>query len=212
MNDAQRVALVRRAAERAALLGRALAVRGPDGNTALGRMRDAQPGLRARSYEPRSHTMRHDATFAAVDRADPAVADERHFDDALRTAAQGLQRAWEIIAHYPPARSANDADRLALRRDNAPAEPFCENCARIPAERGGARREPPHPKLTGPTTVSARLDEARWLCSWCYERTRAWGRVPSIAELTRHHQGRRVDWPADVEPTPSRVPSRNGEP
>lgn len=198
MNDRQRIRLAQAVATRTDLAARALDAI-TNGSTVMGRMRDAQGGLRAKSFEAPSATQRHDATFSAVIGGDQAVRDERDIDRHLKAAAVAIGAVWEIIGRYPPAHRATDADLLALGRVNARPEPGCENCARIPSPAGGPRWEPPRPGMAHPTTVGERLDEPKMLCDWCYTCVRRWGRLPSENELERHHRGDIVGWPPDVE-------------
>lgn len=202
MNDRQRIKLAAAAADRLALLARTLDVI-VDGSTVMGRIRDHQGGLRAKTYDGAPATMRHDATFAGTLASDPAIADERELDRCIKAAADSVNKAWAVVAAYPPAHNATDADRLALGRLNARPEPSCANCARIEGERGGPRHEPIRADLRGPTDVGGRLAEPLHLCDWCYGCVRSWGRVPSTAELTKHHRGERVGWPRDVKPRPA---------
>lgn len=202
MNDANRIRLTKAAAERLALLAKALDVVGSDGTTVVGRIRDAQGGLRARCYEAASRTVRHDSAFAGI-AGDDAVRDERDLDARITEAVRAVNAAWLVVARYPPVHSATDADRNALRRDNARPEPCCANCATVPADDGRPRHEPPHPRQAEPSDCAGRLPAPMWLCSWCYERVRAWGRLPSTSELVKHHRGERVAWPADVKAKPA---------
>jgi hypothetical protein len=197
MNDRQRIRLAQAAATRAALLAQALDVV-KDGATVIGRIRDAQGGLRARTFDGGTRTMRHDSAFAGALSVDQASLDERDLDKAIAAAAKELNRAWEIIGRYPPPHRPTDADRLALGRAVASAEPGCESCSRTVSPAGGPRWEPPRPGMAHPTFVGDRLTEPKLLCEWCYQCVRRWGRLPSVTELDRHHRGGIVAWPNDV--------------
>ena len=197
MNDRQRIRVASVVAQRADLMAKALdAV--VDNTTVMARMRDAQGGIRARAFDGGTKTMRHDATFAGVMGRDQALYDERNLDDALKAAAQAINKAWEIVARYPPAHRATDADRLALGRVKASDEPGCESCARTTSPAGGPRWEPPRSGQSAPTFVGGRLEEPKLLCEWCYSCVRRWGRLPSVPELEKHHRGEIVPWPPDV--------------
>ena len=196
MNDRQRIRLAKVIGVRAELLAKALD-QVTNNTTLMGRMRDAQGGIRARNYEGATKTMRHDATFTGIGR-DQAVHDERELDAALKTAATAVNKAWEIIGRYPPAHRATDADRLALGRVGATEDPGCESCARTRSPAGGPRWEPPRAGQAQPTFVGGRLEEPWLLCEWCYSCVRRWGRLPSVTEVEKHHRGEIVPWPADV--------------
>ena len=198
MNDRQRIRLTQAVATRAELMAKALDVV-KDGDTVIGRIRDAQGGIRARAYDGGGSTMRHDATFAGAMGVDQAVADERHLDSSLKAAAIAMNKAWEIIGRYPPPHRATEADLLALGRNNGHCEPGCDSCARTISPAGGPRWEPPRPGAAHPTFVGGRLDEPKLLCEWCYSCVRRWGRLPSVNELERHHRGDIVATPPDVK-------------
>ena len=113
------------------------------------------------------------------------------FEMALNDARHALRRALAIAALYP----ARDAHALVTL---AKGDPGCENCARTKGPSGAPRFELVHPKLLARTTVGGRLARPLYLCRWCYDRVILWDRLPTTAELTAHHNGRRVPWPADV--------------
>lgn len=194
MNDRQRIRLAQAVAARTDLLARALdAV--VDGTTVMGRMRDCQGPLRAKTYDATPRTMRHDASARGVDQA---VLDERDLNNALKTASVAVTKAWEILGRYPAPHRATDADRLALGRANARPDPGCDSCARTHSPAGGVRWEPPRAGQAQPTYCGGRLDVPMLLCEWCYSCVRRWGRVPSVEEVERHHRGEMVAWPPDV--------------
>jgi hypothetical protein len=138
-------------------------------------------------------------TAGAAGHVDRARADLVELEAALDAAWQWLGRAWEICAQYPPAHGATPAERAELARLNGRAEPCCESCARVRRPDGGRRWEPIDARLAEATTVDGRLGAPALLCRWCYDRVRSWGRLPTLDEITRHHRGERVPWPADVE-------------
>lgn len=197
MNDRQRIQLAAVIANRTAAVGRVLDTVGSDGRTVIARMRDAQGGLRAKSYEGTPGTVRRDASFLATVRGDQAAADERELDLALTRLARDTNTLVTIIERYPvPKVPRVDRRGLGIVGPTALA---CANCAGIEGPAGGPRFEPVRSDLAGPTTVGGRLDEPVLLCAWCYGCVRDWGRVPTPAELERHHRGLRVSWPDDVE-------------
>ena len=197
MNDRQRIRLAATLAQRADLLARALdAV--TDKTTVMGRMRDAQGGLRAKNFEATGGSMRHDATFAGIMADDQAVRDEHNLDAAIKAGVVAIGKAWEIVMRYPPPHRATDQDRADLGRVKADDDPGCESCARTQSPAGGPRWEPPRAGQANPTFVGDRLEKPMLLCEWCYQCVRRWGRVPTPDELEAHHRGDIVPWPDDV--------------
>lgn len=195
MNDRQRVQLAKAHAGRALRIAAMLNRIDEDGTNVIGRMRDTQAGIRARNYEASGRsTMRHDATFGGVGRG-RAEEDEANVDRLLCTAAAKTTEALQILKNYPPAHVATAEDRRALGLGDGP---WCTSCAGTPGPDGSPRREPIRADLTGPTDVGGRLDVPVYLCGWCYGCVRDWGRVPTPAEVERHHTVGRVPWPADV--------------
>lgn len=194
MNDRQRIQLAAALSDRASMLARAFDAIAPDGTTVMGRLRDAQGGLRARRYDTTRSGGRRDSTFAGIG-ADRALADEHELDDCLGAAARAINRAWAIAASYPPAHTATAAERRSLGLGDGP---YCSSCARTPRGDGTPRQEPIRADLAGPTDVGGRLAEAMPLCGWCYSSTRDWGRLPTADEVERHHSHGRVAWPADI--------------
>jgi hypothetical protein len=193
VNDRQLIQLALAAGDRLWMLGRKLDAVAPDNTTVLGRMRDAQSGIRARNYEAGTRTMRHDAAFAGSDGM--AERHERELVAKVKSARDLINEAWAIVASYPPAHRANATDRRALGLSDGP---YCTSCARTAGADGTARREPIRSDLIGPTDVGGRLDAPALLCSWCYGCVRDWGRPPTPAEVERHHSVGRVPWPDDV--------------
>ena len=196
MNDRQRIRLAQQAGERLTLLADALDTI-VNGDTVMGRLRDQQGPLRARSYEPSSRSARHDAAFAAATHTDQAVHDEADLDRTLKRIAKDVRCCWEIIGRYPAPHRANATERAELIQANT-KDPCCQSCARTTGTDGASRWEPVRPASYRPTTVGDRLDEPMWLCTWCYSVTRRWGRLPTPKELERHHRGSIVPWPLDV--------------
>jgi hypothetical protein len=196
MNDRQRIRLAQIAAERLTLLAQALDTI-VAGDTVMGRLRDQQGPLRARSFEPGGNGHRHDATFAGAIHTDRAVTDEADLDRKLKAIARDVRGCWEIVGRYPAPHRATAIDRRSLIKENT-KDPCCESCARITGPDGGSRWEPVRPASLRPSTVGERLDTPMWLCTWCYSTTRRWGRLPTPKELERHHRGSIVPWPLDV--------------
>lgn len=194
MNDRQRIQLASALGYRTALLARVFNTVNRDGTTVMGRMRDAQGGLRARRYDTTRSGGRRDSSFAGIG-ADRALADEHELDDCLSTATRAVNRAWAIAASYPPAHTATAAERRSLGLGDGP---YCASCARTPRGDGAPRQEPIRADLLGPTDVGGRLAEPMPLCSWCYGCVRDWGRLPTSEEVERKHSHGRVPWPDDV--------------
>lgn len=194
MNDRQRIQLAVALGYRTGLLAQVLDVVSHDGTTVMGRLRDAQGGLRARRYDTTRSGGRRDSTFAGIG-ADRALADERELDDCLTAATRAVNRAWTIAASYPPAHTATAAERRTLGLGDGP---YCASCARTPRGDGSPRQEPIRANLTGPTDVGGRLAEPVALCDWCYRAVVDWGRLPTPEEVERHHTRGRVAWPADI--------------
>lgn len=166
----------------------------------LQRISEAEGGLRAGRFEPMGSPGSHSDTTAswALRGTDMAGQHRVELAQSMGRAQRALMEALSIASLYPPPRIADDEDRAALARING-REPCCENCAQLRLRDGMARWEPIDSRLAEATTVGGRLVEPALLCVWCVERTRAWGRLPNAEELARHHDGRRVPWPADVE-------------
>jgi len=193
VNDRQRIRLAQALTSRADLVAKILDTV-EHGTTVMGRMRELQGNLRARSYEGPGSTMRHDTVFAGM-KPDQAVADERDLDQALKAAAVALTKASVILNRYPvPSRVSQRHRRdLGLVED-----PGCESCARTVGPAGGKRWVAPHPARRHATTVGDRLPVPALLCRWCYECVRRWGRLPTIEEIELYHRTGRVPWPSDV--------------
>jgi hypothetical protein len=168
---------------------------------ALQRMEESAAGLTAQRFDRLAQRGSHsDSTAMLAQReTDMAGAHRAELVGSITTALLALSRCLELAALYPPPHVADEEDRAALARINGRAEPGCQNCARLTLEDGQRRWEPIDPRLSEATTVGQRLTEALLLCSWCVDRTRAWGRLPTPEELRRHHAGQRVPWPDDVE-------------
>lgn len=203
MNDRQRIQLAKAIATRAHHIAQALDAIDRE-TTLMSRMRELQGNLRARNYEGTVVRYGTDVTVTQVVATDQAVLDEQHLDLLLQRLAHNINMAIAIVERYPVPHRATAVDRngLGLVR----SDPGCENCARTESPAGGPRWEPP--RTTTPTTVEDRLPAPTLLCDWCYQRVRAWGRLPTPPELERHHRGDRVPWPSDVP----RPPDRKGGP
>lgn len=169
----------------------------------LQRMDEQVGGLRATRFDaPVRGAGRADPTQSlAMSQRDLALVHLAEFDHAVLDALGALRRAAELVSLYPPPRVADAADRAALERING-RQPGCQNCAQLIMDSGAQRWEPIDSAMSDATTVGGILDEALLLCQWCRKRTAAWKRLPTIAELERHHRGERVAWPRDV-PRPS---------
>lgn len=132
------------------------------------------------------------ATAALAGHRDVAGAHRAEIERQLVRAVAALRQAADVCARYP----------VPMPAPGVP-EPGCESCARLRGPAGGHRWEPPDRRLSGPTDAGGRLPEKHYLCAWCHDKARAWGRLPTGAELEAHHAGRRVAWPKDV-PQPIR--------
>lgn len=199
MNDDHRIQLARATGDRMVMLASALGAHAAiDGSTVIGRMRDLQGPLRAKSYDAERRSFRADATPAAARAADQAVADERELNRCITQASVAVAQAWRILGRYPAPRRPNPAEQAAVGRLNGRGEMVCQSCARTTDGTGAPRCEPVRADLSGPTTVGDRLHEALALCRWCYGCVRDWNRLPTPEELSVHHRGGRVPWPADV--------------
>lgn len=165
----------------------------------LQRLEEAEGGLTASCFEAIASGGSHaDTTASWAQRGTGMAAGHRgELVKWINTARNAIEAARSVLALYPPPHHADDDDRAALARING-REPCCANCARLRRDDGQPRWEPIDSRLRDATTVGGRLDEAVLLCVWCVERVRAWGRLPNVAELERHHRGERVPWPADV--------------
>jgi hypothetical protein len=194
VNDRQRIRLAALAAARLGSVANALDAIGPDGNTVMGRMRDAQGPLHGRSYEAPARTGAGEGMAPSLG-TDRALRDEADLDRALETAAKMINRVVAIVAGWPPPHAATATERASLGLGDGP---WCVSCARVTGSDGAPRREPIRADLTNPTDVEGRLAEPAWLCRWCYGAVRDWGRVPTIDEAARHDRGLRVAWPDDV--------------
>lgn len=198
MNDRQRIRTAQLAATRLAWVANQLD-RVQHGSTLMGRIRDHQGGLRAKTFDGAGTSHRHDATFSQAMGADQAVADERELTKAIETASRLATSAMEIAGRYPPPHRATDHDLATLGHLNAATGNWCASCARTTSPAGGPRCEPPRGAQANPTDVGGRLAEPMLLCEWCYGCVRRWGRTPTVDELDRHHRGLIVPWPADVK-------------
>lgn len=167
---------------------------------ALGRMAIAEAGLAAGRFEAIAVRGSHgDATAAeALSDGGPVERDRTALCEALRAALVALDAAQAVADRYPPPHPPTEDDKAAIELING-KQSACANCARTKRSDGQPRWEPTDSRLQEATTVGGRLDRPMLLCVWCNEKVRAWGRLPTAAELDRHHEGKRVPWPADVE-------------
>jgi hypothetical protein len=182
MNDRQRIRLAEAIQTRTALLAQVLNTV-VDGTTVMGRMRDMQGGLRAKSFDGSGGSMRHDATFAGTVALDQAVLDERDLDKALKAASVEVTKAWEILARYPPAHRATDSDLLALGRANRRQDPGCESCARTMSVAGSTS---PCCCANGATSACAAGDVSRPVASWNVTTGATSCRGPMMCRSRRH--------------------------
>jgi hypothetical protein len=120
-----------------------------------------------------------------------ATSHRTELDHALTEATAALARAVRLVGLYPE----RDGHALVVL---SKGEPGCESCATTIGPAGTPRWEPIYSKLLRRTTVDGRLGRPAYLCRWCYDRVALWDRLPTQAELTLHHAGRRVPWPSDV--------------
>jgi hypothetical protein len=190
-----------------------------DGSTVMDRIRQAQAGPATQRYD----TPRVGGHVTVLDEADwsmPAVSDptgeaavrrfeplgatgrvhahQAELDHLVGTLANAARRIEVIVAGYGPPRHSNEADRLALARQNGRSEPGCESCARTEVARGVPRWVPIDSRLIGATDVGGRLEHPQLLCVWCHDKVERWGRLPTPDEIDAHHSGIRVRWPDDV--------------
>ena len=157
------------------------------------------PGVNG-ARRPRGAYSDPTATAALNGSGDPALEQRAELERLMVRAVASLRLVRELCARNPvPA----PADRAGVGLSPSVGA-SCESCARLPGPGPRGRRwEPPDSRLVGATDVGGRLESRRYLCVWCHEKVRAWGRLPSPDELEAHHAGRRVAWPADV-PAPER--------
>src|SRR4029079_2328784 len=112
MNARQRIRLAQAVTSRADLVAKILDTV-EHGSTVMGRMRELQGNLRARSYEGPGSTMRHDTVFDGM-KPDQAVDDERDLDHALRGAADEPTKAPVILNRYPTPKRVSARQRRDL--------------------------------------------------------------------------------------------------
>lgn len=169
----------------------------------LQRITEAQGGLAAARPErigTRGVSLADPTAVSAMRGLDLAAAHRNELEHCIGRARTAIHRALDIAAGYPEPREPDAGARAALSRLNDHSDPGCESCARVAGPAGGPRWEPPDARLDGHRTdACGALDRAMWLCRWCHDAVRRWGRLPTLAELERHHDGKRVPWPADVE-------------
>lgn len=158
----------------------------------LARLYEAQRGPKAAAYDgmPRS---RNNGSGDIGTSNDRAAADLTLHDQLVERLGRDASQLRRLYAAYDPPRHANEADRLALARENRPPGPTCQHCATIkePFGDGPYRVDADH-RRKGPTTVAGRLPEPLVLCAWCADFTAAHDRLPSARQLEQHRDGRRV--------------------
>lgn len=118
-------------------------------------------------------------TENAVAASDPA-------EDALRQTLKDLRvigDLWSAIefrhASFVPHRPTS---RDRLESENKASVPLCESCKRVGVSS--------LPRQRTQTTVNGALTRPVWLCGWCEEKTRRFGRTPSKAAVKAHDKGR----------------------
>lgn len=171
-----------------------------DNCTPLDRMRANQGHLRGSRFDQARAQVSgvSDPTASTAGAYDAGTDDLRRLDKALESIVKATRTIERITDANAEPRLANELDRLALDRLNVKPDAGCGNCARIEGPLGGPRWEPVDTRHTNATTVGDRLDVPMFLCSWCYDAVIRWSRLPSAAELERHHRGQPVPWPSDV--------------
>lgn len=169
---------------------------------ALGRFNDAAKGIPATRFDRAGGSGNtvadptgNDAVAAVEFGTEAAVAHRHELERMVIRARAAVERAMQLVDAYA-AHEPDESARRVVARLNTRGEPGCASCARVDGPRGGPRWEPVH--HAGATDVNGRLPEAMWLCRWCRDCVRDWGRLPSPRELTMHHNGMRVPWPPDV--------------
>lgn len=206
MNDRNIVRLADDAAELMTRIANTLGTVTASGSTVLTRMRDGFIGHpQAQRFNPptrvalvpnpdqwpdgenpdRDNHLPSDPTGEAALRPDKA---KQHRDEVvrlLRSMQTNAERVQNILACYSP-RPATDADRAKLEQQN---DPGCQSCSRVEVRPGVPRWEP----VQGvPTDCAGNLTVAMALCSWCKGFIKDTGRLPHLAELGQHHDGKRV--------------------
>jgi hypothetical protein len=221
VNDAARVHKLKDIARQAAALAMALGeVHPASGTTVLDRIRQAEPGLRAAAFDGARRsggvsdpTGRQAADGGTTpDRARGVLAE---LDGLIASMFDGADRVAQIVAANGPPRRPNDADRLALERDNRRGIPGCESCARVAAKDDPKDRYyvEADPRFTSGTQVVARgegreygitggvprLDRPWILCTGCYGFVRDRWRLPTVKELEAERDGTRRDLRVPVD-------------
>jgi len=170
----------------------------------LQRMAEAAPGASVGRFDrpvvAGGRTVADPTATAALAGVDDLPALHRsELERALGAVRTRLRRCIDIAHLYPEPREADVADRAALARLNGCVdERGCESCARTTGPANAPRFQPIYSRLSAPVLVDTDTGLTMWLCEWCWGAHRRWGRLPTLAELERHHAGQRVDWPADV--------------
>jgi hypothetical protein len=169
----------------------------------LQRMAEAAPGVSVGRFDrplvSGGRTVADPTATAALAGVDDLAALHRsELERTLAAVRTRLRRCIDIARMYPEPRAADVADRAALARLNRMDERGCESCSRTTGPDNDPRFQPIYSRLSAPVLVDTEAGVTMWLCEWCWGAHRRWGRLPTLAELERHHAGQRVDWPADV--------------
>lgn len=210
MNDTDRIStLIDLARSTVRIAHQAGLVSHLDGLTPLDRMRLRRPGLKATRYD--SDRV---GGFGVSDPTSSTALQQRRSDDPehleeldrlIREIRQRNDRIFTLLAGYSEPRRANDADRLALARENTRPDPGCDSCARIESdnilgEPWFVDVDPDHAEPTACPSRSDgvdRLGEPMHLCRWCYDFVGSWWRLPYESELSRRQRGERLRIAAD---------------
>lgn len=212
LSDADRQRLLLDAGIRASLAARRLAET-VDGLTLPARISRLQGTVVAQRFDPTGRVAGHrtvrddegravpavsDPTGeAAIGRADKARTDLKNLDHSLWQLDKSMARIEAIIAPYLPAqiRQAIGDDDVEIERD-----PWCESCARYIKD-GEPYRSPIKLGMKSRTQVKIggepTLKEPLYLCTWCYDKVRSWGRLPEPEEIARYAETGRVFQPED---------------
>lgn len=207
MNDNERQRKMKAIAEEAVRLETAFGTPGPDGRNVMQRVRQAEPGIKAQAYDAPSisHSggVVSDPTGQAIagrpeNAPSVAATTEREIDVRVSRVWNDLNWLAKVTDANGPLRLANEADRLALARQNTVPDPGCQSCARIdsphvPGEPWFVDADPDNPKasLWPDRRGTTRLDDPMVLCEWCRKFLQGYWRLPTKKELVVHQQGRR---------------------
>lgn len=212
LSDADRQRLLLDAGIRASLAARRLAET-VDGLTLPARMARLQGTVVAQRFDPTGRVSGHrtvrddtgrpvpaisDPTGeAAIGRVDRARTDLKNLDWALGQLDKAMARIEQIITPYLPAqiRQTMGDDDGGIQPD-----PLCESCARY-VQNGVPHRSPIKLGMKSRTQVKIGgepiLNEPLFLCTWCYDKVRAWHRLPEPEEIARYVKTGKVFEPKD---------------